>query len=133
MKFKFRLNESLSTSKDIPLYYDDIEVVTKSGFDRESGPWCETEYVVWEYEISEQQAAECIADYLSDDLSDEEWLAIVGEDEDQDKLYQYIEENFDKLFEKYKDDITDYYKDSAESDAAEKWEPEEPDYDDWDD
>lgn len=130
---KFRLHESLSTEKICTLYYDDIEVTTKAGYDYESGPWYDTEEVSWEYNISEQEAAEVIADCLVDDLSEDDYNAIVGPEQDDDKLMLYIEEHFDDLWKKYEGDLLDHFKDAARDDANENWEPDEPDYDDWDD
>ena len=131
MKFKFKLFESLSTSKDKELEYDDLTVQIDLGTDYQYGPQWDEEEINWTYHVSEEDCAELLKDKFIDSLSDEEYLKMeASTTPNEDVFEKYVEEHFDDLFNKYYEDLLEYFRDDAERDASENWEPYTPDYDD---
>lgn len=129
---KLRLVEELSDRKDLPLEYDDITVQVSQGVDYWDGPQWDEINISWTYYVSESDVAEYLRDYFVDDLSSEEYDAMISNTDDPDTVFdKYVEDHFDELFTKYYDDLLDIFKSSAEEDAAMEYEPSEYD-DDYD-
>ena len=131
-------NMDNNNSDTVTLYYNklDITVVTKAGnptgyYDSAWGQWYpdddETAEITidYEYDVDKNYVEEVIADYLT-----EEELPGIG-DMEPDDIYKFIEDNFDSLFEKYEEEILNYFEDSAREEAEENYEEPEPDYDDY--
>ena len=81
-------------------------------------------YKNWTYYITKQQVIDSLYTKMSEDSRYKEM-------DEEDMLFNYIEDNVDSLFEDYYDYLLDYFKDEARKDAEENYEsPYEEPYED---
>lgn len=103
--FRFKLVEALK-EPTYDLDYDRIHIVV-FGSQRDADDWDEDDrYIEWTYTITQSD----LDDWLIGRIGEE----FQGTDTE---LEQYIEDNRDDLFDKYYDEIKDYFEEDAEADA----------------
>ena len=121
--------------REVTLYYPDLHVEFDYGpeeridgrgigvgskyFDRE---------VEYEYNVDRNAVEEVIFDLIPEDEQEEivaKNSAPYEKDDAVDIIYEYIDYNFDDLFDKYQDEILDAFRENAEYEATTRIEPED--------
>lgn len=132
---------------DVPLYYQDLEITVygkyhsdhyDSWYGWEPGYYDEDEMTVdYEYEADYDSVVSVIADRV---LDDEKYGEAANAAEEEGKLDEWIDDNFDELCEYFEEDLKEYFEDEAKEAASEYYsdmynDPDygrpEPDYDDF--
>ena len=134
------VTESVKSNQETDIiYYGDLPVEINVGnpsgyYSNSFGNWLpddryETRYIDWEYELPKEDIIEALGDFLSEEK--DEQLKNLSDDE----FWNYVEQHYDELFEKYETRLKDKFYEDAIEDAVEKidWDfYDEPDYDDID-
>lgn len=134
------VTESVKSNQETDIiYYGDLPVEINAGspggyYSNSFGNWLpddryETHYIDWEYELPKEDIIEALGDFLSEEK--DEQLKNLSDDE----FWNYVEQHYDELFEKYETRLKDKFYEDAIEDAVEKidWDSYgEPDYDDID-
>lgn len=115
-------------SRNIELYYEDVEVPYAYGarswedgsYEHEGEAIIDTSYYLTPYE-----AAEVLWDIVTDEEA--ERFEDVSDDDYVNVVEQYIVDNLDDLIDKYMDNLLDYFREDAEQEAAENYDPTEYD------
>ena len=114
--------------KYVELYYPNLHVSFDYGdTDWETGRGKKEfdQYIEYTYKIDQDSVEEVILNLIPED----EYQEIDPHDE-VDAAYEYIEANFDKLFERFEHEILDYFEQDASEEAARNIDPD--DYDSFD-
>ena len=134
------VTESIKSNQETDIiYYGELPVEINVGnpggyYSNSFGNWLpddryETCYVDWEYELPKEDIIEALGDFLSEE--EDEQLKNLSDDE----FWNYVEQHYDELFEKYETRLEDKFEKDAIEDARNKidWDSYgEPDYDDID-
>lgn len=115
-------------SRNIELYYEDVEVPYAYGarswedgsYEHEGEAIIDTSFYITPYE-----AAEVLWDIVTD--KEAERFEDVSDDDYANVVDQYIVDNLDDLIDKYMDNLLDYFREDAEQEAAENYDPTEYD------
>ena len=116
----------------IDLEYEDLEF-TQVGNQRDVDDWDEWDRVVnWIYEVDKEDVYQFIFNCMTqEDFPDSISPDMDPNNEEEWKLFvTWLDDNFDDMFTKYKDEILDNWKEEAIEDAQENYNHE--DYIDWD-
>lgn len=119
----------------VVLHYPGLHVEFDYGpKDRETGygkKWFDQD-IEYDYEVDQADVEEAIANVLPE----EEYDRIINfkrgyadSRDETDILYEYIHENFDKLFDQYEQEILDSFEDDAKEDAIQHTDPDDYGYD----
>lgn len=122
----------------IELEYTDLPVTFDYGpMDWETG-YGTKEFdrdVSYTYKVDKNSVEEVILDLIPED----EYNEIVKKDstsfdpvDETDRAYEYIESNFDSLFKRFEDEILDYFEQDASEEAARTIDPDDYEYDPFD-
>lgn len=122
------LSEGYNPSDKVELYYDDL-TITVYGTRRDVDDWDEYEHS-GEYTYSVRKGN--VADTIWENFITEEDVADVPGGletlEDNYEWFKFLETHFDTLFDKYYNDILNYYEEDAAEEFQDNYEPD--DYDD---
>lgn len=120
---KKTLKEDMNEYVDIN--YDDLTVIISPSYDKGSHEWDEEITIEWSYSVDKQD----VITLLYEDLIDENDYPEI-DDVSTEEAIDWIDYNFDKLFDKYAKDIKEYFREDAQEDANHNYD--EYDYVDWD-
>ena len=117
--------DSSDYDSEIELYYPKLEF-TAYGPQRDVDDWDERDVETdWSYYVDQVEVEEFLCDICQDDLPEDDYDAW------NTYLNKFVHDNFDELFEKYKQKILDHWEDYATEDAQENYDFNE-DGIDWD-
>lgn len=123
--------DSSDYDSEIELYYPKLEF-TAYGPQRDVDDWDERDVETdWSYYVDQVEVEEFLCDICQDDLPED--CPSYEDDYDAWNTYlnKFVHDNFDELFEKYKQKILDHWEDYATEDAQENYDFNE-DGIDWD-
>ena len=113
---RFRLVEDFYNNDEEYIEYDQIEITVYGDqyTDEEGLPandWKESKRDVWyAYRTTKGEVAEALSDIILDEKST---------DLDGEELDKYIEDNYEELYNKYIEELKDYFRERAEKEAQE--------------
>lgn len=104
----------------VELYYTDLHVEFEYGpMDWETGRLEKDFDEIIEYSYPADKTS--VEEVIGDLMPDEEYERLVGDSDNDDAFWKYIEDNFDELFEKYEDKILEAFRKDAEEYAAKNY------------
>lgn len=127
-------NESLNESRNVEtLYYNDLKITVAGDYHPETWgdyggepAYYDDEEIEIDYEYNVDKDE--VKDALLNIVLDKEKLHLITMDEEA--LLRYIDENYDELFDKYNEELLEYFEERAREEAEENYESPDLSWDD---
>jgi len=120
------MGESMENEKVI-LEYEDLPIEVNYGdVDLETGVGKEYEEtsISFDFEVDKDRVIDKIWDFMQNDVA---WEDEINQLTNAEEVEQYIEENFDELFDYFNEDLLHHFEDEAREEATGEYEVEESD------